>query len=339
MTLTSTPGARFAYCNLNYAILGRLVELISSESFAHYVEKRIFAPLNIMDSQTSVGAAQADGLPDGSSVWFGHDVAREAVPHPGALPDGYLISSAVDMAHYMQMQLGNGTFRGVRVVSTEGLALMHSVQARTPAGAAAASTKAYGFGWARGELSGHLLLAHDGDVRGFHANVALLPDDRRAIVVLVARNGFFVDTDAGYLAGIRVLAGGGVTGPSSAFQRTAWVIVLSSLGVLGWLVTSFARRRRRVRALTRRRLGVLRVVVGDLLLAVGILVGVFGGGGLAVQGVPLSPWLALSDAPDVTTVVLTAVALVLARAFATLGWTRGERRSPRARPPVGSSAL
>lgn len=50
------------------------------------------------------------------------------------------------------------------------------------------------------------------------------------------------------------------------------------------------------------------------------------GVGLVVQGSPLSPRLAFGGAPDVAVVVLMAVALVLARAAATLRWGRMVRR-------------
>lgn len=39
--LKSTPGARFAYSNLGYMMLGELIERVSGESFEHYVLKNI----------------------------------------------------------------------------------------------------------------------------------------------------------------------------------------------------------------------------------------------------------------------------------------------------------
>jgi CubicO group peptidase (beta-lactamase class C family) len=107
------------------------------------------------------------------------------------LPDAQ--ATANDMAHYLQMQLGHGSCQGTRVVSAARLRDMHTAATPTPPDTAAESTTSYGSGWGIGKLDGHVLLAHDGDTTGYHANMALLPEAGQAIVVLTARNGFLTD--------------------------------------------------------------------------------------------------------------------------------------------------
>jgi CubicO group peptidase (beta-lactamase class C family) len=118
-------------------------------------------------SYASIPAARAAGMPDGSTFWFGATIHQNTPAAVGALPDGYLTSTANDMAHYLQMQLGDGT----RLVSATSLRDMHTVATPTPP----ESTTSYGFGWAIGRHDGHVLLAHDGDTTGYHSNLALVP--------------------------------------------------------------------------------------------------------------------------------------------------------------------
>ena len=45
-----SPGSSFEYANLNYCLLGALVERVSGESFSDFVQERIFTPLGMNNS-------------------------------------------------------------------------------------------------------------------------------------------------------------------------------------------------------------------------------------------------------------------------------------------------
>jgi CubicO group peptidase (beta-lactamase class C family) len=47
--LDFTPGKHFAYSNVGYLILGKIIESVSGTSYSSYVEKNIFNPLSITD--------------------------------------------------------------------------------------------------------------------------------------------------------------------------------------------------------------------------------------------------------------------------------------------------
>jgi CubicO group peptidase (beta-lactamase class C family) len=242
--LTTGPGEVFHYCNLNYAILGFLVERVSGQSFGDYVTANIFKPLAMTHSYASVPAARAAGMPDGSTVWFGATIHQSTPDAVGALPDGYLTSTANDMAHYLKMQLGDGSYQGTRVVSAARLRDMHTAATPTPPDTAAESTTSYGFGWGIGKLDGHVLLAHDGDTTGYHANMALLPETGQAIVVLTASNGFLTDPSSAYRAGLTALVESPSPTPDSSFVRTYVIMDAVAFAVVLAMAVSLARRRR-----------------------------------------------------------------------------------------------
>jgi CubicO group peptidase (beta-lactamase class C family) len=349
--LATGPGEVFHYCNLNYVILGFLVEQVSGQSFGDYVTAHIFKPLSMSHSYASIPAARAAGMPDGSTVWFGATIHQNTPNAAGALPAGYLSSTANDMAHYLQMQLGDGSYQGTRVVSAARLRDMHTAAAPTPPDTAAESTTSYGFGWGIGKLDGHVLLAHDGDTTGYHANMALLPETGQAIVVLTSRNGFLTDPSSAYRAGLTALVEPPAPTPDSSFVLTYVIVDTVALAVVLAMVASLARRRRwsaRVQRLAARRGRVGAVaptVVVDLLLAVLVYEGVFAGVGILQQGFPLSVRVMFGSVPDVTALVLLAVAFFLLKAIvdAWLGLLVTRTRATRAlEPPLpagrGSSA-
>jgi CubicO group peptidase (beta-lactamase class C family) len=318
--LVTGPGAVFHYCNLNYAILGFIVERVSGQSFGDYVTAHIFKPLAMTHSYASIPVARAAGMPEGSTVWFGATIHQNTPNAVGALPDGYLISTANDMAHYLQMQLGDGSYRGTRIVSAAGLRDMHTAAATTPPDVAAESTTSYGFGWGIGKLDGRLLLAHDGDTTGYHANMALLPETGQAIVVLTARNGFLTDPSSAYRAGLTALAGSPSQTPGSSFALTYVIVDAVAVAVVLAMAVSLARRKRWSARVQRRaaRRGRVRAVaptvVVDLLLAVLVYVGVFTGVGILMQGFPLSVGVMFSSVPDITALVLLAAGFFLLKA-------------------------
>lgn len=47
--LTATPGSRFCYSDLGYLLLGEIVVAVSGERLDHYLQKRLLAPMGIVD--------------------------------------------------------------------------------------------------------------------------------------------------------------------------------------------------------------------------------------------------------------------------------------------------
>jgi CubicO group peptidase (beta-lactamase class C family) len=178
------PGAGFAYSNANYEVLGRLVELVSGQSFGDYLQAHVLDPLGMSHTYTSVDAARAAGLPGGCEIWFG--LPRCLAPgtgfRPDFLPAGFVISSAGDMSRYVLAQLDGGSYAGGNVLSPAGIAEMHS-----PVAAAGLSAQGggYGMGWFAGPRA-HIAhtVWHNGSAGGFHSMVLMLPDSGWGIVVL-----------------------------------------------------------------------------------------------------------------------------------------------------------
>jgi hypothetical protein len=88
------------------------------------------------------------------------------------------------MARWVRLQLGNGSFEGKRIVSTESMAA-----ARTPK--VAVSDKAfYALGWIVQQTPNGNIVWHNGGTTGFGAHVGLLLDKGVGIIVLANAVGF-----------------------------------------------------------------------------------------------------------------------------------------------------
>jgi uncharacterized protein YbbC (DUF1343 family)/CubicO group peptidase (beta-lactamase class C family) len=72
-TPSATPGSHFEYSDINYIVLGALVEKLSGETLDIYARRHIFAPLQIPSTRflptTGCEVPPAYGSPDWSATW------------------------------------------------------------------------------------------------------------------------------------------------------------------------------------------------------------------------------------------------------------------------------
>ncbi len=181
--LAAPPGQHHFYCSGNYNILGRIIEVVSHQSYASYIEQQVFAPLQMHHSFTLEQAAQADGLVTGHSWLFGQLVEREYPYDVPQQPSGFLIASAEDMAHFVIAQLNEGQFGDTSVLSPQGIAAMQAPG--VPLGAEGAT---YALGWRTGTIGGVPAVFHAGDHPDIHTLVLMEPQTKRGAVVLFTAN-------------------------------------------------------------------------------------------------------------------------------------------------------
>jgi CubicO group peptidase (beta-lactamase class C family) len=184
----AAPGERYEYSNLNFALLGQVVEAVSGQPWEQALRQRLFEPLAMTHSHTGIGPARADGLSELHRYWFGVPVVQR-IDFPRALaPAGGAAASAHDMARYLLMMLNAG--RGPRA------AVLGEVAARSmlaPASPPARSTLLgtgfdfrYGEGWFVGPFgAAQDARWHLGSLTSFASWMVLLPDTRQGVVVLI----------------------------------------------------------------------------------------------------------------------------------------------------------
>lgn len=179
---------RHQYANVNYGLLGKIIEAAGQKNYADYMEERIFSPLHMEHTAATLSQSKENGLIMGYRNYFGIPVACEP-DYPDdcswiTVPAGYLSSSASDMAKYLQMYL-NG---GMEIVSQNSLDAMFYDNVYVDA----ASPYFYGMGWLLTGQYGEPVLTHAGLVENYMSNMFLLPERGLGIMLLVNMNDYLV---------------------------------------------------------------------------------------------------------------------------------------------------
>ena len=168
------PDYVFAYSNLGVTLLGASIEKQSGECFACYMSRHLLLPLGMTHSEF------AARIP-GKSYDRGREI--EALPLRD-LPSGGLISSAGDIAHFMQMIFADGKYGGRQILAPESLREMFRVQnANVPLD----FDFKMGLGWMLSGLDvprAGTVASHGGTTLNYHSLMAVLPEQKLGVVVL-----------------------------------------------------------------------------------------------------------------------------------------------------------
>jgi CubicO group peptidase (beta-lactamase class C family) len=183
--------SRYGYQNIMFLAAGQIVPAVTGQSWDDFVRRRIFTPLAMTTSNTSVGQ-----LPPGGDVATPHEhfqgklrvIAWRNVDNIG--PAGSINSNAVEMAQWVRLQLGGGVYRGRRLLSDSTIKEMRTPQTVIPIDSITERLRpsthflAYGLGWTLSDYRGRKLVSHSGALDGMRSIVMLVPEERLGIVAL-----------------------------------------------------------------------------------------------------------------------------------------------------------
>jgi CubicO group peptidase (beta-lactamase class C family) len=224
LVLTRPVGSAFEYSNSNYSLLGLIIEAASGESYADYIQNHIFTPLQMNHSYTSPAMAKQNGLAVGHQYWFGFPFAAPNMPLPhGSVPGGGLISSAEDLARFMIALLNGGRYRDVQILSGAGINELHCGAADVKA--YGLSLGQYGMGWFVDKIGGTKLVFHGGTLPDFGSHMALLPEQRKGVVLLFNACHHWMNPVLADLGnGVAALLAGEQSAPLPFFHVVPWAL-------------------------------------------------------------------------------------------------------------------
>ena len=313
VNLVRSPGTAHEYSNVNFTILGLIVQTVSGQSYESYVQEHIFAPLEMRHSFTSQDKAMQDGMATGHVTWFGIHLPKDMPFNRGNLPNGFLICSAEDMARYLIAQLNDGRYGNVSVLSPQGVAAMHqpAVPTRIPG-------EYYGMAWYVGTLDGAPAVYHSGENANFSTHIILVPEEKLGVVVMMNTHGLaglgaFENITEGVLAAVRGKQPRPYETPMKEFAMLAGSVIVPAVlafAWIAWMACRFIRRRKQSVSAHRGVLWVVWVIVLPLIVDLGLL-WVLLLGIPRLWGLPLSGMAAFL--PDMFT-------LVISSAVAVVGW-------------------
>jgi CubicO group peptidase (beta-lactamase class C family) len=192
------PGTKFLYCNLNYTLIGAIIERASGERFDNYIAKHIIKPLGIyagynVDSLDRNKFATLytynkakDTLTESKTayianraIWNNYQMGYSAYSFS---PTGGMKISASDLAKVMLMHMNYGIYKGKRILSEKSSKLMQSPSTDTGTG------DYYGFAIRvrkSPKLAGNnWLVGHTGSASGLLSAMFYNPDKKFGFVLI-----------------------------------------------------------------------------------------------------------------------------------------------------------
>jgi CubicO group peptidase (beta-lactamase class C family) len=188
LPLEYPPGTHYVYSDINFIVLGALVERLSGEREDVFLRRHLTAPLHMTDTmydppaglQSRIAASEYQpwtkrgllrGEVDDENAWALGGVAG----HAG------LFGSARDLARFGQMMLNGGSYDGVRVLSQRAVKLMlTNWDTKFPGDAT-------GLGWSidRGYFMGALSGPHSAGHEGFTGTTLVIDTSNDVVGVLL----------------------------------------------------------------------------------------------------------------------------------------------------------
>ncbi|WP_327104055.1 serine hydrolase domain-containing protein [Nonomuraea glycinis] len=185
VALDCPPGTAISYSSLGYVVLGRIVEVLTGQTWDQALKDRLLTPLGLGRSVT---------LPEEAlrfQVAMSHlgEPGRDPDPAPAwdlmprsAGPYGRVIVSAGDLARFAQAHLDGG--RGV--LSAGAVAAMRRREVDSP-DKWTVSADGWGLGWTLYDWNGVFGYGHDGAAIGQYAYLRVVP--HAGVVVALMTNG------------------------------------------------------------------------------------------------------------------------------------------------------
>ncbi len=152
---TARPGERFVYSDINFFLLGDIVQRVSGLPLDRFARERIFEPLGMRDTMFNPPASLVPRVaPTESCTRYGWPcqgpemtMLRGVVHDPtarrmgGVAGHAGLFSTAADLATFCRMLLGHGVFQSARILSPL------AVEKMTSAASPDLETNTRGLGW------------------------------------------------------------------------------------------------------------------------------------------------------------------------------------------------
>ncbi|PWS33112.1 serine hydrolase domain-containing protein [Pedobacter paludis] len=187
------PGKGYEYCNLNFNLIGTVIEKISGERFDNYVKNHLLKPMGLYAGYCVDSLDSAKFV----TLYEYHNDTKTFTPAPTAYaprreeiknyvmgystpifsPTGGMKISATDLAKYMTMHMNYGNYNGVKIMSKKHAKLMQTKISEEEGYAMAMRS-------VNDLIPGLTLKGHTGSAYGLYSAMFFDPKEKYGIVVI-----------------------------------------------------------------------------------------------------------------------------------------------------------
>jgi CubicO group peptidase (beta-lactamase class C family) len=183
VTIIRQPGRRFVYSDADYTILQLLIEEVTTDDFAAFMQREVLIPLGMRDSSF-------EWSPDlEARMAVSYDPQGRRVPryrYTEKAANG-LHTTAPDLARFLAawMPGPQGEQAGRSVLSPATIEQMINERVEIPGFEGWVYAESYGLGcFSETASNGKQILSHMGGYLGWRSNIALIPDVGEGIIIL-----------------------------------------------------------------------------------------------------------------------------------------------------------
>lgn len=203
-TRRGRPYGTFRYANTGYNLATTLIEDRFGRDWRTMVDKEVLGPVGMRHTTARIDRARRTML-----IAVGHTPGPDERMAPSALQKtdatmqsaGGLVSTARDMARWLEIQLNDGVVDGRRAFPSGLVASTHRSLIAQQAKFGHYLRDGYGLGWQTGRYGEAVLIHHFGNFAGSRTHVSLMPERGLGVAVMAnedALAGELVDLVANY---------------------------------------------------------------------------------------------------------------------------------------------
>ncbi|MDQ0113995.1 serine hydrolase domain-containing protein [Paenibacillus harenae] len=189
LRLESSPGTVVSYSSLGYNVLGRIVEVVTNQTWDDALRDRLLVPLGLAGTVTlpeevlrfraAMGhlAGGVGQIPEPAPFW-------NLLPRSSGPSGGALCATAADLILFAQMNLNGGLAPdNTRLLASKSVAAMQRLAAETPDKWTSGNI-GWGLGWMIYDWNGVPVFGHDGATIGQNGYLRIVPGSGVAIALL-----------------------------------------------------------------------------------------------------------------------------------------------------------
>lgn len=253
---------KYEYSNINYQLLGLIIETVSNKPYSDYVTEKVLIPLDMNNTIASGSESQEHDLIKSYQYLLYFPILRK---HPVysdyTVPSGFVSSTAQDMCYYLRAFMNSGDSSYSRLIDEN-----ISNQLFTPRSDIGS---VYAMGWEVRPWKGHARYKHDGLTQSFSSSMLIMPNEEIGIIIMANINNSpaTLEIADGIL---RILTGRDIIEyPVTSFYLrnslplfALWVVILLLIRLKKWIKLRFP-------------IGIIKMFWPNLWLVAGIIFGLF----------------------------------------------------------------
>ncbi len=186
--LAHTPGIWYNYQNVAYSLIGDVIQQTMGQSYGALLTERVFEPLQMHHASTGFYALESSPNVAAPHHYDGQQYVPSKTSNRfySVAPAAGVNASVEDMAQWMLLMLGHRpeVLDSLTLMEIEREQVAVSPRENVMRAWRPVEASGYGLGWRTAVKNGTRIVFHGGFVRGYRAEIMLLPDEDIGLVML-----------------------------------------------------------------------------------------------------------------------------------------------------------